>query len=385
MTLPLALERPNATFRNCRTKRSSWSRTMGLRGRGALPSIASVARLTLKPDGRGRWLVPGGSIIGRNWLRKTTAIRRERKCEVEHIVRQGTGQTQNSAHGAQANMRLATDIVGDCRWRGPISASRLEHQGRKAIAVSGRGKAGAERVAALTSRDLRAKIASASDLQNAEDIAYRSAVLPDHNRGVARSLVSVRRTVVRSRTGCCRSGPRAYAEMARAGPPSGRAPVLSTCPAPSWSDVNVIRSKNRKCRFSRRGNESGAVDRSSGFAQALDEGGFRAVQPSGKNRAGPNGRSEPVMPDPQTQHIPTAQGRASVAQQPYPSPTVHDDRGAFAKLPDQREELAPLMGRAEEASGRCPEGQVRYPLGICPRTGRENLYCCRQRKRACDR
>src|SRR5690606_36186395 len=77
-----------------------------------------------------------------------------------------------------------------------------------------------------------------------------------------------------------------------------------------------------------------------------------------------NWQREALAPDPQGS-IFTAQGpiggsRATFQSQPYPS-AVQDNASAFNAM--SAEGLAPIMGRAEEASEPVPEA-VKHPLGV---------------------
>jgi len=325
--------------------------TMGFRGE-ALPSIASVARLTIESrmagdDGWSR-VIDHGELAQEG----PTAIPPGTKVRVEQLFAKVPAR-RKFLRTARSEYAACTDIVRRLAMARPDIGFTLEHQGRKAIAVQA-GESGPERVAALTSRDLRANSVGV-DLQR-EDIRLTGvAGLPTYNRGVAdHQFLFVNGRPVKDRllVGAVRG---AYAEMLA----RDRHPVVALFidMPPELVDVNVHPAKT-EVRFREPAMIRGMIV--SGLRKALDEGGFRAVQRPAESALG-KWQSEPVMPDPQTS-IFTAQGRASVAQQPYPSATVHDDRGAFASF-DQREELAPLMGRAEEASGSVPEAS-RYPLGI---------------------
>ncbi len=325
--------------------------TMGFRGE-ALPSIASVARLTIESRmaGQDGWsrVIDHGELVQEG----PTAIPPGTKVRVEQLFAKVPAR-RKFLRTARSEYAACTDIVRRLAMARPDIGFTLEHQGRKAIAVQA-GETGPERVAALTSRDLRANSVGV-DLQREAIRLTGVAGLPTYNRGVAdHQFLFVNGRPVKDRllVGAVRG---AYAEMLA----RDRHPVVALFidMPPELVDVNVHPAKT-EVRFREPAMIRGMIV--SGLRKALDEGGFRAVQRPAESALG-RWQSEPVTPDPQSS-IFTAQGRASVAQQPYPSATVHDDRGAFVSF-DQREELAPLMGRAEEASGPVPEAS-RYPLGI---------------------
>ena len=324
--------------------------TMGFRGE-ALPSIASVARLTIESrmageDGWSR-VIDHGELVQEG----PTAIPPGTKVRVEQLFAKVPAR-RKFLRTARSEYAACTDIVRRLAMARPDIGFTLEHQGRKAIAVQA-GETGPERVAALTSRDLRANSVGV-DLQR-EDIRLTGvAGLPTYNRGVAdHQFLFVNGRPVKDRllVGAVRG---AYAEMLA----RDRHPVVALFidMPPELVDVNVHPAKT-EVRFREPAMIRGMIV--SGLRKALDEGGFRAVQRPAESALG-RWQSEPVKPDPQSS-IFTAQGRAAVAQQPYPS-AMRDDRSAFAGL-ESHDDLAPLMGRAEEASGPVPEAS-RYPLGI---------------------
>jgi len=324
--------------------------TMGFRGE-ALPSIASVARLTIESrmagdDGWSR-VIDHGELVQEG----PAAIPPGTKVRVEQLFAKVPAR-RKFLRTARSEYAACTDIVRRLAMARPDIGFTLEHQGRKAIAVQA-GESGPERVAALTSRDLRANSVGV-DLQR-EDIRLTGvAGLPTYNRGVAdHQFLFVNGRPVKDRllVGAVRG---AYAEMLA----RDRHPVVALFidMPPELVDVNVHPAKT-EVRFREPAMIRGMIV--SGLRKALDEGGFRAVQRPAESALS-RWQSEPVGPDPQTS-IFTAQGRAAVAQQPYPS-AVRNDRSAFAGL-DPREDIAPLMGRAEEAAGPVPEAS-RHPLGI---------------------
>ena len=325
--------------------------TMGFRGE-ALPSIASVARLTIESrmageDGWSR-VIDHGELVQEG----PTAIPPGTKVRVEQLFAKVPAR-RKFLRTARSEYAACTDIVRRLAMARPDISFTLEHQGRKAIAVQA-GETGPERVAALTNRDLRANSVGV-DLQREQIRLTGVAGLPTYNRGVAdHQFLFVNGRPVKDRllVGAVRG---AYAEMLA----RDRHPVVALFidMPPELVDVNVHPAKT-EVRFREPAMIRGMIV--SGLRKALDEGGFRAVQRPAESALG-RWQSEPLAPDPQTS-IFTAQGRASVAQQPYPLGAVSDDRSVFAAM-DAPGDIAPLMGKAEEASGPVPEAS-RYPLGI---------------------
>ena len=325
--------------------------TMGFRGE-ALPSIASVARMTIESrmagaDGWSR-VVDHGEIVREG----PTAIPPGTKVRVEQLFGKVPAR-RKFLRTARSEYAACTDIVRRLAMARPDIGFALEHQGRKAIAVQG-GETGPERVAALTSRDLRANSVGV-DLQR-EDIHLTGvAGLPTYNRGVAdHQFLFVNGRPVKDRllVGAVRG---AYAEMLA----RDRHPVVALFidMPPELVDVNVHPAKT-EVRFREPAMIRGMIV--SGLRKALDEGGFRAVQRPAESALS-NWQREPAAPDPQSS-IFTGQGRVNVAQQPYPAAQMHEGASSFSDF-DPREEIAPLMGKAEEASAPVPDA-ARHPLGI---------------------
>ena len=325
--------------------------TMGFRGE-ALPSIASVARMAIESrmageDGWSR-VIDHGELVHEG----PTAIPPGTKVRVEQLFAKVPAR-RKFLRTARSEYAACTDIVRRLAMARPDIGFTLEHQGRKAIAVQG-GETGPERVAALTSRDLRANSVGV-DLQREEIHLTGVAGLPTYNRGVAdHQFLFVNGRPVKDRllVGAVRG---AYAEMLA----RDRHPVVALFinMPPEMVDVNVHPAKT-EVRFREPAMIRGMIV--SGLRKALDEGGFRAVRRPAESALS-KWQREPAAPDPQSS-IFTAQGRANVAQQPYPSGRVQEHVSAFSGF-DPHEDIAPLMGRAEEASGPVPEAG-RHPLGI---------------------
>jgi DNA mismatch repair protein MutL len=327
--------------------------TLGFRGE-ALPSIASVARLTIESRvaGEDGW----ARIINHGEVENDgpAAIPPGTKVRVEQLfakvpARRKFLRTPRSEYAA------CVDVVRRLAMARPDIGFTLNHENRKAIAVQG-GESGPDRVAALTNKELRAN-SVAVDLVR-EDVRLSGvAGLPTYNRGVAdHQFLFVNGRPVKDRllVGAVRG---AYAEMLA----RDRHPIVALFidMPPEFVDVNVHPAKT-EVRFREPAMIRGMIV--SGLRRALDDGGFRAVQRPAESALA-NWQTEPQAPDPQT-NIFTAQGaiggRATFQSQPYPS-AVQDNVGAFHALnPD---ELAPLMGRAEEAEQPVP-ATVSHPLGI---------------------
>ena len=124
--------------------------TLGFRGE-ALPSIASVARLTLESRVRGadgwRAMIDHGALVGEG----PAALPPGTRVRVEDLFAKVPGAAQVPAHRRAANMPPASTSCAGWRWRGPISAFTLEHDGRRSARRPGRrGSPGARRRADST-------------------------------------------------------------------------------------------------------------------------------------------------------------------------------------------------------------------------------------------
>ena len=325
--------------------------TLGFRGE-ALPSIASVARLTIQSrvDGADGWsrIVDHGELEHEG----PAAIPPGTKLRVEQLFAKVPAR-RKFLRTARSEYAACTDVVRRLAMARPDIGFTLDHEGRKAIAVQG-GETGPDRVAALTNRELRAN-SVAVDLVR-EDVRLSGvAGLPTYNRGVAdHQFLFVNGRPVKDRlvTGAVRG---AYAEMLA----RDRHPIVALFieMPPELVDVNVHPAKT-EVRFREPAMIRGMIV--SGLRRALDKGGFRAVQRPAESALS-NWQSEPLAPNPQAS-IFTGQGRANVAQQAYPAQGVRDGVSAFRAL-EEADQLAPLMGRAEEAVELVPEA-TRHPLGI---------------------
>ena len=325
--------------------------TMGFRGE-ALPSIASVARMTIESrmageDGWSR-VIDHGELAHEG----PTAIPPGTKVRVEQLFGNVPAR-RKFLRSARSEYAACTDIVRRLAMARPDIGFTLEHQGRRAIAVQG-GESGPDRVAALTSRDLRNNSVGI-DLQREEIRLTGVAGLPTYNRGVAdHQFLFVNGRPVKDRllVGAVRG---AYAEMLA----RDRHPVVALFieMPPELVDVNVHPAKT-EVRFREPAMIRGMIV--SGLRKALDESGFRAVQRPAESALA-KWQREPLAPDPQS-NIFTVQGRTHIAQQPYPSAQLHEGASAFSGF-DPREDIAPLMGKAEEAAAPVPEAS-RHPLGI---------------------
>ena len=331
--------------------------TLGFRGE-ALPSIASVARFTIESRVKGAdgWtrIVNHGEVENDG----PAAIPPGTKVRVEQLFAKVPAR-RKFLRTSRSEYAACVDVVRRLAMARPDIGFTLTHEGRKAIAVQG-GESGPDRVAALTNKELRAN-SVAVDLVREEVRLSGVAGLPTYNRGVAdHQFLFVNGRPVKDRllVGAVRG---AYAEMLA----RDRHPIVALFidMPPELVDVNVHPAKT-EVRFREPAMIRGMIV--SGLRRALDEGGFRAVQRPAESALA-NWQSEPQAPDPQT-NIFTAQGRmpsgATIQSQPYPSaasPGVQDNVSAFSAL--NSDELAPLMGRAEEAAEAVPNA-VRHPLGI---------------------
>ncbi|MET0370949.1 MAG: DNA mismatch repair endonuclease MutL [Sphingobium sp.] len=313
--------------------------TLGFRGE-ALPSIASVARLTIesRPPRAEGWSVTidNGALAteGPAALPPGTRV----------IVEQLFGKVparRKFLRSPRAEYAACLDVVRRLAMAHPGVSVSLENDGRRVLSVqAGEGREG--RVAALTDRALADNHVIVS-LEREGVRLSGVASLPTYNRGVAdHQFLFVNGRPVRDRllVGALRA---AYADLLA----RDRHPVVALfldVPA-TEVDVNVHPAKT-EVRFRDPALVRGLIV--SGLRRALDAEGFRAVQ-----HADPAALAawqvEPVSPTP-IGAMPIFE--AAGASQ---APSFADRRASFFTPPPQ--------ARAEPAAADAPEGQS-FPLGV---------------------
>jgi DNA mismatch repair protein MutL len=243
--------------------------TLGFRGE-ALPSIASVARLTLESRVRGAegWsrIVDNGEVVreGPAALPPGTRVR------VEALFARVPAR-RKFLRSARSEYAACLDVVKRLAMARPDIAFSVEHDGRRTLKVQG-GETRPERVASLTDRAL-VENSVAIDLDREGHVLGGVAGLPTFNRGVADHqylFVNGRPVKDRLLVGAVRG---AYAEMLA----RDRHPVVALfleVPA-DQVDVNVHPAKT-EVRFRDPALVRGLIV--SGLRRALDEAGHRSAQ-----------------------------------------------------------------------------------------------------------
>ena len=243
--------------------------TLGFRGE-ALPSIASVARLTLESrraaaDGWRR-VVDNGVLAADG----PAALPPGTRVVVEELFARVPAR-RKFLRSARAEYAACLDAVRRLAMARPDVAFTLDHDGRRALSATGADDRPA-RVAALTDRAL-AENAVAIDFVREEMVLGGVAGLPTFNRGVADHqylFVNGRPVKDRLLIGAIRG---AYAEML---PRDRHAVVALFLDVPADAvDVNVHPAKT-EVRFREPALVRGLIV--SGLRRALDEAGHRAVQ-----------------------------------------------------------------------------------------------------------
>lgn len=328
--------------------------TMGFRGE-ALPSIASVSKFTVESrvrvgDGWGR-VVDHGRLVSEG----PAAIPPGTRVRVENLFANIPAR-RKFLRSPRAEYAAALDAVRRLAMARPDIGFTLEHDGRRTLSVQpdmGRP----ERVAALTAPEL-AENSVALDFKREAISLGGIASLPTYNRGVADHqylFVNGRPVKDRLLVGAVRG---AYAEMLARDRHAVVALFLDL--PPSEVDVNVHPAKT-EVRFRDPALVRGMIV--SGLRHAIDQAGFRSVQRPAE-AALANWQQEPVR---------TVQGdifaapptayQGNYARRPAFT-GLSEARSSFADLAAiQGEELAPLMGRAEQSTEAVPE-VVRHPLGV---------------------
>lgn len=331
--------------------------TLGFRGE-ALPSIASVSRLTLESRVRGAegWsrVVDNGDLVEEG----PAALPPGTRVVVESLfakvpARRKFLRTPRSEYAA------AADTIRRLAMARPDIGFTLEHDGRRNISVQP-GETRPARVAALTDRQL---------IENSVVVEYDRgtaklegvASLPTFNRGVADHqylFVNGRPVKDRLLIGAVRG---AYQDLLA----RDRHPVLAlflTVP-PGEVDVNVHPAKT-EVRFREPANIRGLIV--GGLRHALDEAGFRSVQRPSAAALG-NWQAEPVgVPPGQTppaypQGYPAGQQQGFQQRPSFFTPPPGPDQGSvWEQAPGYQP--AP-EGKAEAAEAPVPDATA-HPLGI---------------------
>ncbi|WP_307118857.1 DNA mismatch repair endonuclease MutL [Sphingomonas kyeonggiensis] len=324
--------------------------TLGFRGE-ALPSIASVARMTLESRVRGAegWhrIVDNGAVVseGPAPLPPGTRVR------VEALFARVPAR-RKFLRSPRAEYAASLDVMKRLAMARPDIAFSVEHDGRKAFHVQG-GESGPERVAGLTDRAL-AENSVAIDFEREGLVLGGVAGLPTFNRGVADHqylFVNGRPVKDRLLIGALRG---AYAEMLA----RDRHPVVALFldVPPDQVDVNVHPAKT-EVRFRDPALVRGMIV--SGLRRALDEAGHRSVQRPSEAALGmwTSETSAPVAPAPQ---LWDAEPAFTPAPQYNPAPSYN-----YTSVQDRRPSFAapPPLARAEPAVAPVPQS-VQHPLGV---------------------
>lgn len=304
--------------------------TLGFRGE-ALPSIASVARLTLESRVRGSdgWarVVDNGTLESEG----PAALPPGTRVRVEALFARVPAR-RKFLRSPRSEYAACVDVVKRLAMARPDIAFSVEHDGRRTLGVAA-GDTQPDRVAALTDRALR-ESSVAVDLEREGITLGGVAGLPTFNRGVADHqylFVNGRPVKDRLLAGAVRG---AYADMLARDRHAVVALFLDV--SADQVDVNVHPAKT-EVRFRDPGLVRGMIV--SGLRRALDEAG-QARAPLSSVAALGAWQSEPE------------------ARPAWPEPPA-------ARMWDQRPHYAapPPLARAEPAFDE-PPAQREFPLGV---------------------
>lgn len=327
--------------------------TLGFRGE-ALPSIASVARLTLESrmaGGEGwRRVVDNGALADEG----PAALANGTRVIVADLFARVPAR-RKFLRSARSEYAACLDVVRRLAMARPDVGFTLEHDGRRVLDVQG-GQDRVARVAALTSRDLAANSIGV-DLDRGDVHLGGVISLPTYNRGIADHqylFVNGRPVKDRLLVGALRG---AYADLLA----RDRHPVVALFLDVPTSEVDVnVHPAKTEVRFRDSQLIRGMIV--GGLRRALDEHGFRSVQRPAE-AALSAWQQEPVAPPPATGFL--FDQRAETAAHPFTAEVslpaadlahVYDRLMPFAAP-------APLAGRAEVAAVPPPAADA-HPLGI---------------------
>ncbi|WP_347090947.1 DNA mismatch repair endonuclease MutL [Sphingomonas parapaucimobilis] len=319
--------------------------TLGFRGE-ALPSIASVARVTIesRPAGSDGWsrVVDNGEVLRDG----PAAVPPGTRIVVEDLFARVPAR-RKFLRSPRSEYAACLDMVRRLAMARPDIAFTLEHDGRRVLTVPG-GEERPGRVAGLTDRALAENSVAIDWVRDAVSLGG-VAGLPTFNRGIAdHQYLFVNGRPVRDRLlmGAIRG---AYAEML----PRDRHAVVALFldMPPSEVDVNVHPAKT-EVRFRDPALIRGMIV--SGLRRALDEAGHRSVQRP-PDSALAMWQTESVLA-PLT-GAPVADDWASSA----PEARVMERQSLFAPRPGFA--APPPLARAEAAFTSPPEVR-QHPMGV---------------------
>ncbi len=323
--------------------------TLGFRGE-ALPSIASVARLTIesRPRGSDGWsrVIDNGKLAGE----RPVALPPGTRVSVEGLFEKVPAR-RKFLRSARSEYAACLDVVKRLAMARPDIGFTLEHDGRRTLHVQP-GEDRPARVAALTDRELAANSLA---IEYARGPARLGGVagLPTFNRGVAdHQYLFVNGRPVKDRVliGAVRA---AYQDLLA----RDRHPVLALfidLPADEL-DVNVHPAKT-EVRFRDPGNIRGLIV--GGLRHALDQAGHRSAQRPSAAALG-NWTSESPSPSGEGLGWGMSASRRQFSTGPTPDPSPE---GEGLRLWDRHQSYAP-QARAEPAAEAPPQA-ARYPLGV---------------------
>ncbi|MEA3045814.1 MAG: mismatch repair protein MutL [Sphingomonadales bacterium] len=303
--------------------------TLGFRGE-ALPSIASVARVTIESRVRGAdgWsrIVDNGALAGEG----PAALPPGTRVSVEDLfarvpARRKFLRSERSEYGA------CLDVVKRLAMARPDIGFTLDHDGRRTLAVQA-GQDRPARVAALTDRDL-ADNSLAVDYARGPAQLGGVAGLPTFSRGVADHqylFVNGRPVKDRLLLGAVRA---AYQDLLA----RDRHPVLALFIDLPGDEVDVnVHPAKTEVRFRDPGNIRGLIV--GGLRHALDEAGHRSAQ------------------------RPSASALGNWQPEPSRSPSFPLPTPGQSAVWDRHQPYAP-QARAEVAAEAVPAARA-FPLGV---------------------
>lgn len=319
--------------------------TLGFRGE-ALPSIASVARVTIESRPQGSadgWkrVVDNGALLSEG----PAALPPGTRVRVEHLFDKIPAR-RKFLRSARSEWAASLDVVRRLAMARPDLGFTLENDGRRALHVQP-GETLEARVAQLVARELAGN-SVAVDLERGDYHLTGVAGLPTYNRGLADHqylFVNGRPVKDRLLIGAVRG---AYADMLA----RDRHAVLALFLQVPGSEVDVnVHPAKTEVRFRDPALVRGMVV--SGLRHALSTGDRRSAQaPSASAMAA--WQAEPLAPSPEYQ--------ASIFSQPWrPEARVSDAGQAWRGY--EQSLMAPPTARAEPAAEPVADGE-RYPLGV---------------------